>query len=449
MSETTLARGHVYILTSCRRIDLLYGSTLVFDSLRRGFPSARVTVVDNGSIEEGREEIRRRAKDAGCLFVSSRSAVEHGAFLEETLAAHRDDDSPLVFLDPDVVFWESVEAWSFPRETLLAGRYVPTLARHGAIEIPRLHSSFLVIPSPRRLWRRLEELSSVVWDFHPFRAASYVEKGRLRHVDTGAALYSLLSETDPAACSSFEERHLAAYEHLSCGTSIDLAEKCLSPKALGELQRAHALARSDVGKLRGLWRDQERSWKESEREAAALLRGEPALLELTEKEALLKWTKGNEDAARFLYLVAKGSQEADDLVDLDGLSPFSRSEVVTRLLSRSFSLEENAFYRDNFERLQPILKLSLVLYDASNDWSFSAKKETRLFGFVNREAAELVVLAVAELVGGFAHARRVAREMHDYFHARRDSETYEGWEAGLQSVAGARSPSAAGARRPS
>ncbi len=44
---------HVYILTWCKSLESLYGSLLVFQTLRVGFPTAPVYVFDNGSLPKG------------------------------------------------------------------------------------------------------------------------------------------------------------------------------------------------------------------------------------------------------------------------------------------------------------------------------------------------------------------------------------------------------------
>ena len=48
---------NVFILTFCRNLDLFYGTKLIFETLRVGFPNAKITVVDNASLQKVRGEI--------------------------------------------------------------------------------------------------------------------------------------------------------------------------------------------------------------------------------------------------------------------------------------------------------------------------------------------------------------------------------------------------------
>jgi len=77
---------HVAILTHCRREEFLYGSTLVFDTLRVGFPSARVTVVDNGSLVAVRSVLAEAARAVGAEYVQVDTAGLHHLFLERMLS---------------------------------------------------------------------------------------------------------------------------------------------------------------------------------------------------------------------------------------------------------------------------------------------------------------------------------------------------------------------------
>ena len=53
----------VYILTHCKSLESLYGSVLVFQTLRVGFPTSPIHVFDNGSLPEAREAIREAGID--------------------------------------------------------------------------------------------------------------------------------------------------------------------------------------------------------------------------------------------------------------------------------------------------------------------------------------------------------------------------------------------------
>jgi hypothetical protein len=102
---------NVFILTFCRNLDLFYGTSLIFKTLRTGFPNARVTVTDNASLPETRAEIASLARQNDCIFHQLQPpGIQHHDFLESTLRA-TDDDSKI---DGPVVFWIRISAYGIP-----------------------------------------------------------------------------------------------------------------------------------------------------------------------------------------------------------------------------------------------------------------------------------------------------------------------------------------------
>ena len=59
---------YVYILTWCDRLENLYGTTLVFKTLRVGFPTAEIHVVDNASLPAVRPLLRQYAQECNANF---------------------------------------------------------------------------------------------------------------------------------------------------------------------------------------------------------------------------------------------------------------------------------------------------------------------------------------------------------------------------------------------
>jgi hypothetical protein len=60
---------HVYVLTRCRRMDRFFATALVFKTLRTGFPTFTVHVVDNASLQEARPALHQLARDCGASFL--------------------------------------------------------------------------------------------------------------------------------------------------------------------------------------------------------------------------------------------------------------------------------------------------------------------------------------------------------------------------------------------
>jgi hypothetical protein len=243
----------VLILTYCREPSLLAaGTLLVFRTLRTGFPTAEVTVIDNASLPEVRPAIRKAAEASGCAYVQRDPEIRHEDYLREVIAGS-DGDGPVVLLDPDVIFWEECEQWRFDR--LLAGRMLPEFLDEftGCRTLPRLHTSFLWIRDLAVLRERVSALVARYFDFDPFPPRMFAVDGEWYRGDTLAFLCGAL----PDDVQAFGEHELDAYDHLFCGSHLDLVLPYVPKETQTFLKWAHAEALSDPARLRGLWRRQD------------------------------------------------------------------------------------------------------------------------------------------------------------------------------------------------
>jgi hypothetical protein len=244
-----------YILTHCRRAELLYGTTLTFRTLRVGFPTARVVVVDNDSLPEVRPVIRAEALAAGCEYqqLDGPNRVAHHTFIARTIRRH--PAGTLVFLDPDLLFWDRCEEWETGK--LVAGRVIPTFDDpfSGCVTHARAHTSFLWFEDVARLRAAIELLQRRYFDFDPFTPYMFRQGECWWRFDTGASLYAALGEH---GVYSFGERELDRYDHLFCGCHLDLVSGALDATSKGEVEQSHALAQTNYRELRGLWRSQAR-----------------------------------------------------------------------------------------------------------------------------------------------------------------------------------------------
>jgi hypothetical protein len=254
----------VFILTYCRNPELFYGTSLVFRTLRTGFPTAEISIVDNASLPALRLEVERLAKAAGCQFRTiDEPGVPHHEFIDRTLhevAARPGPERTVVFVDPDVCLWRDCESLAF--DGLAAGMLLE--AHHDTVmqclTMPRLHTSFLWFPEPRRLLAEIERVRRAHFDFHPFLSSSVKLGDVWLRYDTGAGLYAAL----PTHCQAFGEPHMDYYDHLYAGSHFDLW-RGKHPGELRELMEwSHrAAAAGDLAALRGLWRRQKEAWYRS------------------------------------------------------------------------------------------------------------------------------------------------------------------------------------------
>lgn len=408
----------VFVVTCCRNEAGIFGNTLVFQSIRTGFPTAEIVVLENASTH-GLDEIRKAAADAGATLIEMAKRVDHHEAISRALYA---EHGPVVFCDPDVIFWGNFEEVVGERiidGDIMAGRYLPTFKEYGATVAPRLHTSLLVIPNAERLHAAMQDLQTK-W-FSDFRrwegfVFNHPEAGPV-HYDTGAVFFSFVKDH----CYAFGERELNLYDHLFCGTAPDLVPVAMSPGTAGFLEGVRQQAMMDPASIRGLWRKQEEWLKGIGGERAAA----------TEFEMHLRWARGNQDAAQLIQALGRGCQLGDAFVDNDvndiGATLESRSSHMVELLLLATGLDKNPFWRQHQGVLRPVMISSLLMWDATNTWQDSPSEKTRMYAWAYREILDQVIVMVALLLGGLEHSRRVAREVHEFYHARA-SEPFAEWD---------------------
>jgi hypothetical protein len=417
-------------LTYCRRPEYLFGNTLVFKTLRHGFPEAEIQVWDNASEATSREAIRKAVEPLSASFHEIQTEIRHADWIEARVREAAQDGVRLVIVDPDVAFWERVDGWLFPPGTLMAGRYIPRMKVYQAITEPRLHTSLLFFPDPAALVAMLDGFDPAVRDFQAFRGALFNENGFVRHVDTCGPLYSILDEKQ---AFHFTEQYLDAYDHLWVGTSPDYMDRYFEAGVREFVAEAHEEAAKDITSMRGLWRKQEEWFA-----AANVTLAEPILpaaqkAPLPEWEMYMRWSRENQEAARLMSYFGYATQVADDLVDNDSKKVATlerRSEAMTKLLHTCLvRIPGNAFFREHQWHFTPLFTSCLAIWDASNSWKKAPALETRMFSYVTREATARLIEMIAFIVGGLDWMRQVTREVHAYYHGRYGIETFAAWDA--------------------
>lgn len=141
------------------------------------------------------------------------------------------------------------------------------------------------------------------------------------------------------------------------------------------------------------------------------------------REAMLRWTRGDEAAADFLHQISEIARLADDIVD-------ERENVqrnVCWLLSRTLTvLPLNPFFMRYAASLAPLINTIIVQWQQSDEYRLSGDRLKQTFGFVMREAVGALVTAVAGIVGGYDHAKTVAEDFFTTCHSG-STETVEQW----------------------
>ena len=241
------------VITFCRKPELFYGTSLVFATLRVGFPNAHVTVVDNGSIAWAVPRIKELAETVSGEFLHLEE-LPHAEIIKELILKQR---HPFVILDPDIVFWDRMDGCD---DALLSGRLIPEFADPytGCLTHPRLHTSFLKINDPKALQDIYRTTRTEKFEWEPFHPLMYETPSGWRRYDTLASFYASIRDR----CHAFTDDELDSYDHLFCGSHMDVVIPRLGfakPEVLLWMLDIHNRVKGgDTNALRGAWKEQDR-----------------------------------------------------------------------------------------------------------------------------------------------------------------------------------------------
>lgn len=247
-------KAQVKILATCRNPELLRATTLVFDTLRVGFPTANVEVYYNGLIETVEKRfVREAAQKCGAQWIDCEHTIHH-IWIERILRG----SEPVWICDTDIVFWKDMELWDFGNAAM-AGRYVPRFFDRfvNCITMPRLHTSLLYL-NPDRIREEVEKYFGQFPDtpfnprpnlihpcFYPHRVGSSVKN---YFHDTCSILYQAIGG------DIFLPHHNDCYDHLNFGTISDVV--CPYYPNYNWRQR-HFAVFENPALLKGAWRTDE------------------------------------------------------------------------------------------------------------------------------------------------------------------------------------------------
>ena len=235
----------VFILTTHHEIDPLFGSTCVFNSLRVGFPNAEIIVFDNAS-DCGAQEIKAQAHKNDCRFIPYYARIGHHEFIQRRI---EENDGPICFVDPDVIFYKEVENYTVIGD--IAGRFCPSFYNEvvQAQEAARLHTSLLFIKDTKALKEKLNSLHQRHnYPFNPYAPFIIYAHGQRYFYDTCANLCHAIANRQ-----SFDEEMLDRYTHLVSGSMLDHVSNKMKHGA--RLRYLHRLAKENPELVRGLWRE--------------------------------------------------------------------------------------------------------------------------------------------------------------------------------------------------
>lgn len=251
--------NRVFICVHNRNPDLWENSTLVFKTLRTGFPNAEIVVYSNNLSQMQLMEVRELCNGVHAKFQHIPQAIPFHAWMWQIFQQMLNSEiaEPFWFVDTDIIFWDSMEKWKF--DTTLAGRFVPKFGDSytKCITMPRLHTSMLRM-DPVKLRAELDTLLQCVPNDTPhnpfvnpiFPFWHISPEGPVEKIfyDVAAMLSYAVSLTH------FTAKHLDCFSHLQCGTFSDLLEPHGHE---GMVARQKAMI-ANPESARGIWRDQDK-----------------------------------------------------------------------------------------------------------------------------------------------------------------------------------------------
>jgi len=139
-----------------------------------------------------------------------------------------------------------------------------------------------------------------------------------------------------------------------------------------------------------------------------------------DEQLLQRVTCGNAEAADFLanhwspYV-----HEIDDIIDGDRPAP----EDILATFARAIEVYSHPFYLRHMAELKRLLLVINNLYADTVAWEKSSEAWKREFADHNRHCGMEIVVAVAQICGGYEHARRISAEQREIcYHDHHDNQ---------------------------
>ena len=238
---------NVHVLVSCRSPEMQRTSTLVFDTIRTGFPNCEIHVWDNHNTIINVKEITKHLdvkhhhiQELGTIFM-----MKHWDWIRNLVDEERGN---FCIVDTDVIFFDSVEKHLM--DANLIGEYIPTfydqLTKLWHIE--RLHTAVMMINSTEL--KRIEgnankDRPPTVAPFDLINPRAIMFRGSGQYYDTMANAYHSMN-----GFKNFPKDRqgiLREFVHLHCGSWMDYVER-LSPSIHENLRKKQARVIEDPEK---------------------------------------------------------------------------------------------------------------------------------------------------------------------------------------------------------
>jgi hypothetical protein len=258
----------VHILVTCPKVELLPAATLVFQTIRVGFPDQPVYVQANGSLGLNYHPIRRAVLAVGGRWMESPYDGAHDDWIARQLQWAT---SPFWICDTDVVFWRRFEFES--DGSTLAGVRTPSFYEpwSKAQYRERLHTCLMRLDPQQFQDATMAYMDRV--NLYPFRPAIELVRQQWQPERRGNSLTHHFYDTLAMAWHAFggqefNREQIESFDHLNCATYVDR----IAPSLDFDIQAAHKAVYEDPERLRGSWARQF-EWFESHKEPAITMKG--------------------------------------------------------------------------------------------------------------------------------------------------------------------------------
>ena len=374
---------NVFIMVRCTDIMCKAGALLVFDTIRVGYPTWKITCVYLGDYPDIQIEIEAKCKENNIAFTSNWPCDTNDEVIE--LLVNSEQES-FVVADSDMIFHKSLE-WYQPRQAL-AGRFQPRYfeSTNQTTTEERLHTSLLYFEMPTvrediaRSYEQQPKPINTPYDvFSPF---VYKYRGKTLFYDSCCSLYHAIGG------EMFGKDVLECYDHLHGGSYFNIVSGNVTRDIWAELK---------IGKeIKGLHKLHNEYWYKH------------AYLETHEK---IKNAIG-EDAQRFLISYGRYVNMVDDVVDEEKSHDMIQQQVemATRLFSSNYWLA-NAQYLRVVEQLVHVIYFTILGWESSNEaWK---RRDARAIN----HCADFMIIAVMLLeTNNPKFCIEIAKELMEKFH---------------------------------
>lgn len=249
----------VHIHTTLDESKLDSASTLVFRSIRTGFPTSEIHVWFNRPRHEPKSYYLDKINDVDAEIHFTNDG--HPDWIEKLIET---SSEPFWLCDPDVFFHGNIEQYDALLEDCpLVGRRIPAFncPFTGYDTMSRIHTCLMRI-NPTRCRKQVGvfwESQICIPDFNGhFFGDLFVkpkiflkQKSRVQFHDTCSELSSIVGGRDFSECVSGHELDInSLFDHLNCGTYSDIIDSS------GQLTTDNRMISESPEQFKGLWRKQ-------------------------------------------------------------------------------------------------------------------------------------------------------------------------------------------------